>query len=132
MRQNNDIETALYDRLVEDKYSASAHTIPASLGDSLPHIHVTRTGGYTENMVIEVHNVDFDVYAAHEADAMEAAAELCDWVRELTGTKVGTYCYESEVITLPYGNPDPRHLTLARATFKALIQTRTKGALNHA
>lgn len=128
MRQNNDIETALYDRLIEDEYSASAHKVPASLGDHLPHIHVTRTGGYTEDMVIEVNNVDFDVYAADEADAMTVAAGLCDWVRELSGTRAGTFCYESEVITLPYGNPDPRHQTLARATFKALISTRTKGA----
>lgn len=128
MRQNNDIETALYERLDADKYNASAHKVPASLGENLPHVHVTRTGGYTEDMVIEAHNVDFDVYAADEADAMEAAAGLCDWVRELSGTRTGTFCYASEVLTLPYGNPDPRHQTLARATFKALIQTRTKGA----
>ena len=126
MRTNNDIETALYSLLNTDKYSASAHAIPSTLGSTLPHIHVTRTGGYTNDMVIEIHQVDFDIYAADQADAMTTAATLCGWVRDLTGKTVGTACYNSEVMTLPYNNPDPLHPTLARATFKAQILTRTK------
>ena len=128
MRKHNDIETALYELLTAHGYSASAHSVPASLGQDLPHIHVTATGGYTDSMVIEAHNVDFDVYAETSADAMFAASILCDWVRELEGSDVGTVCYESEIYTLPYHNPDPRHSTIARATFKAQISTRTKGA----
>ena len=127
-RAHNDIETALYELLTADNYSASAHAVPASLGSTMPHVHVVATGGYTDSMVIESHNVDFDVYAGDPADAMEAASSLCDWVRGLAGTEVGTECYESEINTLPYHNPDPRHSTIARATFKALITTRTKGA----
>ena len=93
---------------------------------SLPHVHVVRTGGYTSDMVIEENNIDFDVYAEDQADAMTAATELCGWVRDLPQQKVEFTCYTSEVTTLPYANPDPRHPTLGRATFKALIRIRTK------
>ena len=93
---------------------------------ALPHVHVVRTGGFTDDSVIEVNNIDFDVYAADDADAMTAAAELCGFVRELCGCTLGSPCYTAEISTLPYNNPDPRHPTLGRATFKALIRTRTK------
>lgn len=128
MRESVDIETALYNALTTEKYSASAHTVPETLGSSLPHIHVVRTGGYTSDRVIEINNVDFDVYAANDAEAMEAACALCGFVRDLEGTTLDTPCYKSEVITLPYPNPDPRHPSLGRATLKAQISTRTKGA----
>ena len=121
MRYTKDIETALYEQLTESDYSASAHAVPASLGDNLPHIHVVRTGGYETDMVIEINQVDFDVYAEDQADAMADAADLCGWVREL----IGDFCYRAEITTLPYANPDPRHPTIARATFKARILTRT-------
>lgn len=127
MRVNMDIETALYNRLAADNYSASAHTIPSTLGSSLPHIHVVRTGGYTSDMVIESHSVDFDVYAASDADAMTAASNLCGWVRDLAGSTLDTPCYDAEIVTLPYANPDPRHPNIARATFKTQILARTKG-----
>lgn len=125
MRISRDIETEVYTLLTDDGYSASAHRIPASLSESLPHVHVVRTGGYTSDLVIETINVDFDVYAEDEADATEEACALCGWVRDLTGT--GTY-YRAEITTLPYNNPDPRHPTVARVTFKAQLITRTKGA----
>lgn len=125
MRINNDIETALYSLLHGDGYSSSAHMIPATLGNNLPHIHVVRTGGFTSDMVIESHAVDFDVYDDDAADAMGTAATICNWVRGLPGRNIGT-CYAAEVTTLPYNNPDPRHPTLGRATIKAQILTRTK------
>ena len=128
MRKSNDIETALYDLLTAENYSASAHALPASLGSTLPHVHVVRTGGYTSDMAIENANVDFDVYAKDPAEAMGEASDLCDWVRGLEGKTVGTPCYSSEVNTLPYHNPDPRHPNISRATFKAQILTRTRGA----
>ena len=123
---SNDIETALYFRLTAGRYSASAHVIPAAVETMLPHIHVTRTGGFTTDMVEEENNVDFDVYAETQADAMEEASHLCGWVRALEGTTVDTPCYASEVITLPYENPDPRHPNIGRATFKAQITVRVK------
>ena len=128
MRAGNDIETALYEKLTLDNYSASAHALPSSLGSTLPHIHVVRTGGYTSDLVIEQNNVDFDVYASDYADAMGTALDLCDWVRNLAGENISTPCYYSEVTTLPYPNPDPRHPNMPRATFKAQILTRTRGA----
>ena len=121
MRLNRDIETELYERLVEAKYSASAHTVPDTLGSNLPHVHVVRTGGYEYDMVLESNNIDFDVYAEDAPEAMMVAGELCGWVRNLAGD----YCYTSNITTLPYHNPDPRHPDIARTTFKAQILTRT-------
>ncbi len=121
MRYNRDIETELYDMLKSSGHSASAHAVPASLGTNVPHVHIVRTGGYESDLVLENNYIDFDVYAEDEAEAMEAAADLCGWVRDLAGD----YCYESSITTLPYTNPDPRHPNIARATFKAQILTRT-------
>lgn len=121
MRLNRDIETELYERLVEAKYSASAHTVPDTLGSDLPHVHVVRTGGYEYDMVLESNNIDFDVYAEDAPEAMMVAGELCGWVRNLAGD----YCYTSNITTLPYHNPDPRHPDIARTTFKAQLLTRT-------
>ena len=126
MRASADIETALYELLTAEGHSASAHVVPATLGAHYPHVHVTRTGGYTTSRVIESNSVDFDVYAETQADAMEAASDLCGWVRDLEGATVGTPCYSSEITTLPYRNPDPRHPNIGRATFKAQITIRTK------
>lgn len=125
MNYSLDIETALYSLLAESGYSASAHTIPAALGNTLPHIHVTRTGGFTSSRVMEFNQVDFDVYAATQGDAMAAASVLCGWVRDLEGTSVGSPCYSAEVTTLPYNNPDPRHPNLGRVTLKAQIINRS-------
>ena len=126
MRVSVDIETALYDQLTADGYSASAHTIPATLGQNFPHVHVVRTGGYNTDRVIDVNNVDIDVYAETQADAMEAATALTGWVRDLEGGTLVTPCYSAEVLTLPYRNPDPRHPNIGRATFKAQITIRTQ------
>ena len=121
MRNNRDIETELYDLLTKEEYSASAHTLPATLGTELPHIHVVRTGGYESDLVIETSYIDFDVYAEDDPDAMTTAGKLCGWVRDLAGD----YCYAASIMTLPYHNPDPRHPDIARTTFKAQILTRT-------
>lgn len=124
MRKSNDIETALQSLLETDGFSASAHALPKSL--SFPHVHVTRTGGYTMDMVVEYNMVDFDVYAQDPADSMTTASDLCAWVRNLGAKVVGSYCYASEISTIPYDNPDPRHPNIGRTTFKAQILTRTK------
>ena len=76
MRVSIDIETALYDLLTAAGYSASAHAIPATLGRTLPHVHVVRTGGFTQDRVVDFNNVDFDVYAETQAAAMTAATTL--------------------------------------------------------
>lgn len=131
MRVSNDIETALYELLISEGISASAHAIPVSLGEKYPHVHVVRTGGYTSGLVVESNSVDFDVYAEDQADAMTAASNLCALVRSLAGTDLKkSPCYSSEVTTLPYNNPDPRHPTIGRATFKALIAIRVRSESN--
>ena len=121
MRHARDIETELYEMLTEASYSASAHSVPSTLGAVLPHVHVVRTGGYERDMVIEINYIDFDVYAETAPDAMETASALCGWIRSLAGA----YCYTSEITSLPYHNPDPRHQDIARATLKAQMLTRT-------
>ena len=121
MRFTIDIETALCEELTRVGLSASAHMIPATLGKNMPHVHIVRTGGYESGMVVETNQVDFDVYDADAADAMESATELCAKVRDLEGG----LCYRALITTLPYPNPDPRHPSLARATFKAQLITRT-------
>lgn len=126
MRVSVDIETALYDLLTADGYSASAHVIPATLEKGLPHVHVVRTGGYTDDLVMDFNSVDFDVYAETQADAMEAARTLTGWIRSLEGGNIVTPCYSAEVSTLPYHNPDPRHPNIGRATIKAQITIRTQ------
>lgn len=134
MRYNVDIETLMAKIIKEDlKVSTSAHALPASLGEKLPHIHIVRTGGYTTDLVIETHNLDFDVYADDAADAMTAAADFCGYIR-IEGPKIAEASsgekmtvYSSEVMTLPYDNPDPRHPNIARATIKAQIKARTRG-----
>lgn len=125
MRASFDIETALYNALTLRQFHASAHALPASLGGELPHVHIVRTGGSTSDRVVETNNVDFDVYSSDASDAMSAAVILCGEVRNLEGEDIGVPVYSSEVSTLPYNNPDPRHPTLGRATFKAQIVTRT-------
>lgn len=128
MNKSVDIQTALYDLLTTDEYSASAHVIPATLGSTFPHVHVTRTGGFTHDRVMDTNSIDFDVYADTQMDAMEVASDLCGWARDLEGKDVGGEpCYSSEIVTLPYNNPDPRHPNIGRATFKAQITIRTKG-----
>lgn len=128
MRISTDIETALYEALTAAGYSASAHVIPEGLEKGLPHVHIVRTGGYNYDRVLDANSVDFDVYAKTQMDAMELATELTDVVRELAGETVGgVTCYASEVSTLPYRNPDPRHPNIGRATLKAQITIRTKG-----
>lgn len=126
MNATADIETALYTALIADSYSASAHVVPAKLENSLPHVHVVRTGGYTSDLVIDINYIDFDVYAATQMDAMETACALCGWIRGLIGADLdGSPCYAAEITTLPYHNPDPKHLNIGRATVKAQITIRT-------
>ena len=125
MRTSLDIETALYNALTLRQFHASAHALPASLGGELPHVHIVRTGGFTSDRVVETNNVDFDVYGSDASDAMSAAVILCGEVRNLEGEDIGVPVYSSEVSTLPYNNPDPRHPNIARVTFKAMILTRT-------
>ena len=87
---------------------------------------MVRTGGYNTDRVIDVNNVDVDVYAGTQADAMEAATALTGWIRNLEGGALVTPCYSAEVLTLPYHNPDPRHPNIGRATIKAQITIRTQ------
>ncbi len=119
-----DIEAGLQTLLALEGWSASAPPIPATLGESLPHVAITRTGGSRTLMVQDAHSVALDVYAATEAGAMEAADELTAWAVSLTAVG-GVPVHRVELTALPYDNPDPRHPNIARATFTVRILTRT-------
>ena len=126
MFETLDIEGAIQSALAANGMSASAPPVPATLGAYLPHYHAVRVGGWQENAVQDMHEVEIHTYAADEADAMAAANRLSGWIRALAGdTLDGHQVYTSNVTTLPYGNPDPLHQTLARATLRAQILTRT-------
>lgn len=126
MLETLDIEGAIQAALASEGMSASAPPIPATLGAHLPHFHAVRVGGWQENAVQDMHEVEIHAYAADEADAMGAANGIAGWVRRLAGDMLDGYqVYTSNVTTLPYGNPDPLHQSLARATLRAQILTRT-------
>ena len=127
MRETIDIEGALVAALKERGTSASAPPVPSRLGSTLPHVHVTRTGGDEVSIVQDRHRVDVDVYAATSAAAMSAVCELTGWLRSLVGSTLGGVpVYDARVDTLPYDNPDPLHPTIPRATFKASLVTRVQ------
>ena len=118
MRRTKDIETKLYEELTAKGYHVSAHVIPTTLAKNLPHVHITRTGGFTADLVVETHQVSFDIYAKNADEAMETACKLTGDIRSLDNV------HYAEVVTLPYHNPDPRHPTLPRVTFNSQIITR--------
>lgn len=121
-----DIEDAVRSAIASPSLGASAPPVPPDLGEVLPWVHVTRTGGSEAGPVLDAHLLDLDVYHAAEASAMETAGALCGAVRDLAGRELGGVpCYRASVTTLPYNNPDPRHPTLARCTLKIQVLTRT-------
>jgi len=125
IRKTIDIEAGLQALLVADKWTACAPPLPPTLGSSLPLVAVYRTGGTRALFVQDEHAVTFDVYAADDAAAMESADALTAWASALEGRDIGGEpCHLVEIGALPYNNPDPRHPTLARASFSARIRTR--------
>ena len=126
IRKTIDIEAGLQALLVADKWTACAPPLPPTLGASLPLVAIYRTGGTRSLFVQDEHAVTFDVYAADEAAAMSSACTLTAWATALEGQSIGDEpCHRVEIGALPYNNPDPRHPTLARASFSARIRTRT-------
>lgn len=126
MLETIDIEGALQAALAADGMSASAPPVPANLGATLPHYHVERVGGWQENAVQDMHEVAIHAYAADDADAMVAANALTGWLRRRVGDELdGNQVYSVNVVTLPYANGDPLHQSLARATMRVQLLTRT-------
>ena len=120
-----DIEAGLGELLEAEGVSASAPPVPANLGDNLPHVHVTRTGGNRAIMVQDMHMVTLDVYADTEAAAMARADGLTAWAVMLAGQTIGgAYCHDARLNSIPYNNPDPRHPNIARASFGVQLRTR--------
>lgn len=125
-RRTIDIEGGLQARLEADGWASCAPPLPSTLGSTLPFVCVTRTGGTRSAFVQDDHAVTFDVYADTESAAMESACDLTAWAADLVGSDIGGEpCHLVSIGALPYSNPDPRHPTLARASFPARIRTRT-------
>ena len=126
MLETIDIEAALQAALEADGMSASAPPIPSTLGANLPHIHVERVGGWQENIVQDMHEVNVHVYDEHEYQAMMQANALTGWLKAKVGDELdGCPVYAVNIATLPYNNRDPLHESLARATMRVQILTRT-------
>ena len=74
----------------------------------------------------DMHEVAVHTYAVDDYDAMTAANALTGWLRRHMGDELdGHQVYSVNVVTLPYANGDPLHQSLARATMRVQILTRT-------
>lgn len=101
--------------------------IPDDLGATLPYAVATRLPGTRTSLVVDNHPVSVDVYAADEAQAMEAASELLAKACALPTTPgTSIQWLAASVDALPYNNPDPRRPDLARATFEVLLTCRAE------
>lgn len=105
----------------------AAPPVPESLGSNLPLVIPERIGGSRYSLVLDAHSVAFDVYAATWGEAQEAAGQVVAAISELPYRSglAGAY-YSSEITTLPYNNPDPRHPDIPRVSVNAQVITRAK------
>ncbi len=99
--------------------------IQDDLGSELPYSVATRLPGTRTSLVVDNHPMSVDVYAATDAEAMDAADELLARACALPMTPgTSTHWLAASVDALPYSNPDPRRPDLARATFEVLLTCR--------
>ena len=104
---------------------ACAQPVPADLGDALPLAVVTRTGGSRLSMAMDSHQVEVDVYAATEAEAMAAAGIAAGIVAALWRDPGQLVSWrEGAIDALPYQNPDPSRPDVPRVTFSASLVCR--------
>jgi hypothetical protein len=108
--------------------STCAPPVPGSLEESLPIAMFSRVGGGRQSIVIDQHDVSVDVWAGADGDfgsAMDAANETASLVCDLEGRIInGRHWLSAKILTMPYGNPDPKHPTIPRATFSARMTIR--------
>ncbi len=103
----------------------AAPPVPETLGANLPLVIPERVGGTRYSMVVDAHNVAFDVYAPTWGEAQEAAGHVVAAVSELPyrSDTVGSY-RETQITTHPYNNPDPEHPDIPRVSVNAQVITR--------
>ena len=99
---------------------------PDDLGAELPICVCVQTGGTRENIVMDAASLDFDVYAATEGAALDAARECAAIVASLPINGSRVQWRTADVTALPYANPDPMHPTIPRATFGATLRARAE------
>lgn len=102
--------------------AAAAPPVPEDLGSELPIAIPERVGGQRYSEVLDQHSVSIDVYAATWAQAQAAANNLIGIVSALPYMDgLSAHYLETDITTLPYNNPDPRHEDIPRATFAATV-----------
>jgi len=109
----------------------AAPPVPENIGANLPLVIPERIGGNRYSLVIDSHTVAFDVYAHTWAEAQEAAGQVVAAINELpfrTSNAAGVY-YSTQITTLPYNNPDPRHPDIPRVSVNASVATRTQPSI---
>lgn len=117
MSKSIDIEAAVADALIFSGWEACAPPLPDTF-ERLPHVMVTRTGGYRKERAIDIHRVSVDVRAKTWGDVTAAANMLVGEILDFEYTDLGgAYCHSVKITTLPYQNLDPRHRDIPRMTF---------------
>lgn len=127
-----DISWALQDTLSKNLNFAKFSCDPANdFEQDLPYVLIQSTGGLTQNIVVDLYYVSFDVYAEQWAQATATATKVIGFLRSLVQEYIGNdemgkvVVYDVDCDML-YDNPDPDLPTVPRVTFNVDIATRTK------
>jgi len=128
--KSRDVEYALQQDLASilTSYDVIAPPLPDDFpDDGLPLVVVERLGGSRTDLVVEEHDVSFDVYADRWASAVDAAnttlavvTALADMPEQASGVD----WHDAQINALPYSNPDPDHEDVPRVTFSAVVTCR--------
>lgn len=125
-----DVEGALQQDLaaILTSYDVIAPPLPDDFpDDGLPLVVVERLGGSRTDIVIEEHDVAFDVYADRWSSAVDAANTVVALVAalpDMSEQSSGVDWFDAQINALPYNNPDPAHPDVPRVTFSAVVTCR--------
>ncbi len=128
--KSRDVEGALQQDLaaILAAYDVIAPPLPDDFpDDGLPLVVVERLGGSRADLVIEEHDVSFDVYSDRWASAVDAAntvVAVMTALADMPEQASGVDWLNVQINTLPYNNPDPRHADIPRVTFRAVVTCR--------
>ncbi|OXM99878.1 DUF3168 domain-containing protein [Bifidobacterium vansinderenii] len=113
-------------RMLPDDVHVAAPPLPRALAGTLPYVLLTRVGGSRVNIVMDAHRVSIDVYSTSWSAATSLADMVGGAVAQLSNApqRVGDW-RGSNIITLPYANPDPDHPTIPRMTLLVELMHRS-------
>lgn len=108
-------------------WSCCAAPIPEDIGSELPFVVVTALGGLRHDLVVDDGDLSIDVYADTPGAANRHARRCQAAFAALEGhDAAGVHWKVCNVQTAAYNNPDPRHPTLKRATFRGVAVARAQ------